>query len=211
MNDPYQQTFQTWNKVASLYQENFMDLDLYNDTYDRFCKLIEKEGAKVFEIGCGPGNVTKYLLAKRPDLYVEGIDIAPNMIELAKKNNPTANFQVMDCREIDRLTDMFDAVMCGFCMPYLSKEDCAKLIKDCSNLLNPGGVLYFSVIEDEYSKSGCETNSLGDKMYIYYHEVPYLQDYLKENSFDQIEIERKEYVKAGELHSIHMIFIAKKK
>lgn len=210
MNDPYQQTFNTWNKVASLYQDNFMDLDLYDDTYDLFCKLIKKEGARVFEIGCGPGNVTKYLLTKRPDLHIEGIDVAPNMIELAKKNNPSACFSVMDCRKIDELTDKFDAVMCGFCMPYLSKDDCAKMIKDCAALLNDKGVLYFSAIEDDYSKSGYEINSVGDKMYIYYHEASYLEEYLKENNFELIELKRKEYMKNGKLHSIHMIFIAKK-
>ena len=40
--NPYQITFETWNKVAAAYQEKFMELDLYNDTYDAFCALIEK-------------------------------------------------------------------------------------------------------------------------------------------------------------------------
>lgn len=31
--DRYTETFETWNKVASLYQDRFMDLDLCNDTY----------------------------------------------------------------------------------------------------------------------------------------------------------------------------------
>ncbi|MOA03554.1 hypothetical protein D3C78_1230660 [compost metagenome] len=84
------------------------------------------------------------------------------------------------------------------------------MIKDCSALLNDKGVLYFSAIEDDYSKSGYETNSVGDKMYIYYHEASYLEEYLKENNFELIELKRKEYIKAEKLHSIHMVFIAKK-
>ena len=87
--DSYQITFQTWNKVATLYQDKFMNVDLYNDTYDRFCELVEKPNPAIFEIGCGPGNITKYLLAKRPDFQIDAIDVAPNMIELAKANNPT--------------------------------------------------------------------------------------------------------------------------
>jgi trans-aconitate methyltransferase len=85
--DKYEITFDTWNKIASSYQERFMDLDLYNDTYDIFCSLIG-QNAQIFEIGCGPGNITKYILSKRSDLQIEGIDIAPNMIKLAEKNNP---------------------------------------------------------------------------------------------------------------------------
>ena len=60
-------TIETYNKLAESYKEKFMDLDLYDDTYDLFCKLITKPNANIFEIACGPGNITKYLLQKRPD------------------------------------------------------------------------------------------------------------------------------------------------
>ncbi|MBK8044287.1 MAG: isoprenylcysteine carboxylmethyltransferase family protein [Haliscomenobacter sp.] len=61
--DPYQITLHSWGKVASVYQDYFMDLDLYNDTYDAFCQAVYKPGARIFEIGCGPGNITRYVLA----------------------------------------------------------------------------------------------------------------------------------------------------
>ncbi len=205
--DPYKTTFETWNKIASIYQDKFMDLDLYNDTYDAFCKLIENRGAKILEIGCGPGNITKYLLAKRPDFKIEGLDVAPNMISLAKENNPTADFKVMDCREIDKITYKYDAIICGFCMPYLSKEDCAKLIKDSCSLLNKGGVLYLSTIEGDYSKSGYEAGSSGDKSFVYYHSADDLQKELKQNNFETIHLMRKDY---PEQNSTHLILIAKK-
>lgn len=101
--DRYKETFETWNKLASLYQDKFMDLDLYNETYDFVCNSITRVNAKVLEIGCGPGNITKYLLSQRPDFDIFGIDISPNMIELAEKNNPTAKFAVMDSRQINSL------------------------------------------------------------------------------------------------------------
>src|SRR5690606_38021251 len=99
--DRYQITFQTWDKVAEVYQDIFMDMALYNNTYDAFCSLIRNPNPRIFEIGCGPGNITRYLLSKRPDFKIEAIDIAPKMIKLAKTNNPQATFRVMDCREID--------------------------------------------------------------------------------------------------------------
>mgnify|MGYP001566204878 CR=1 FL=1 len=210
--DNYNHTFQTWNKLAAAYQDKFMNLDLYDDTYNLFCECIEKPGAKIFEIGCGPGNVTKYLLHKRPDFKIEAIDVAPSMIELAKENNPAADFKTMDCREIDTLTPGFDAVMCGFCMPYLTKADCTKLIKDCAHLLNSGGIFYFSAIEDDYDKSGYETSSNGEhKMYVYYHEAAYLEEALKTNDFDLIDIKRKNYPKSDGTSSTHIIFMAKRK
>ena len=32
--DRYTETFETWNKIATQYQDKFMQLDLYNYTYD---------------------------------------------------------------------------------------------------------------------------------------------------------------------------------
>ncbi|HKC68335.1 MAG TPA: class I SAM-dependent methyltransferase, partial [Bacteroidia bacterium] len=68
--DRYQNTFETWNKLAHNYQGKFMDFDLYDDTYNTFCQLLEKPNAKIFEIGCGPGNITRYLLTKHPDFKI---------------------------------------------------------------------------------------------------------------------------------------------
>ncbi len=209
--DNYENTFQIYNKVAEAYQDKFMYLDLYNNSYDLFCLLIEKQNPSILEIGCGPGNITKYILAKRNDFKIHGIDMAPNMIRHAKENNPTATFSLMDCREIHNIKEQFDAILCGFCIPYLTKEDCYKFIKDSSNLLIKGGILYFSLIEDSYDKSEFLTGSTGDKIFIYYHEITYLQEYLKEANFEIEMLQRIDYDQAPKAPAIHLIIIAKKK
>jgi 2-polyprenyl-3-methyl-5-hydroxy-6-metoxy-1,4-benzoquinol methylase len=210
--DRYQITIEGFDKLASAYQDKYMDEDLYDDTFDAFCQLVEKPGARIFEIGCGPGNITRYLLARRPDFAIEAIDFAPTMVELARANNPTARFKVMDCREMDQLRDQYDGIMCGFCMPYLSKEDWAKLIKDCFPLLNPGGVFYFSTIAGDYQKSGFESSSNGQaKAYVYYHQEAYLQGLLIENNFEPVDLIRKEFPKSDETFLSTLIFMARKK
>jgi len=207
----YLNTFKMWDKHALAYQSKFMDLDLYNDTYDKFCELLN-QNSTVFEIGCGPGNITKYLLSKRPDLKIDGIDVAPNMIALAKENNPTAQFEVMDCRKINSISKKYDAVICGFCMPYLSENDCEKLIQDSANLLNNKGLFYFSTIEGDYQQSGYEASSNGqDKMYVYYYSEDFLQQAVKKNNLSCLEVKRKSYSKADGTVNTHLIFIAQKK
>ncbi|MDB5221477.1 MAG: Methyltransferase type 11 [Chitinophagaceae bacterium] len=208
--DTYQETFDTWNKVAKLYQDKFMDLDLYDDTYDTFCEEVKIENATILEIGCGPGNITKYLLNKRPDFRIEGIDISPNMIELAKANNPTVNFKVMDCREIDKLHSTFDGIICGFCLPYLSESDSSKLVKDCGNLLNDKGVLYISFVEGDYSKSGFQTASSGDRTYFYFHTLESLRKELANNNFETIKLLNKIYKKSIATEEVHTVLIARK-
>ena len=208
--DRYKETFDTWNKVARFYQEKFMDLDLYDDTYDTFCDEVNIENATILEIGCGPGNITKYLLNKRPDFRIEGIDISPNMIELAKTNNPIADFKVMDCREIDKLQSKFNGIICGFCLPYLSKFDSSKMIKDCTTLFKDKGVLYISFIEGDYLNSGFQIASTGDRTYFYFHTLEGLTKELKDCSFETIKLFHRNYKKNLATEEIHTVVIAKK-
>ena len=211
MENRYTETFKTWNKVALLYQNKFMDLDLYNDTYDFICSSLNKPNSKILEIGCGPGNITKYILSKRPDLDIFGIDIAPNMIELAKRNNPKASFAMMDSREISKIITKYDGIIVGFCLPYLSQTDSEKLISDAKNLLNDSGLIYISFVEGDPNKSDFQVGSTGDRSYFYYHSLDKLKALLIDNLFEDLKVFNVEYKKSETEIDIHTILTAKKK
>ena len=208
--DRYKETFETWDKVASLYEERFMDLDLYDQTYDLICSSVRDKNAKILEIGCGPGNITKYLLNKRPDFEIFGIDISPNMIKLAKKNNPTAKFKVMDSREISMLKTKYNVIICGFCLPYLSENDCEKLILDFAQRVNGDGLVYISFMEGNANQSGFQASSTGDRVYFYYHELKKLNAQLHSNGFEALKTFKVPYTRADLTKEIHTIVIAKK-
>lgn len=209
--DRYKETITTWDTLAARYQDNFMHLHIYNESYDLFCEKIENKIANIFEIACGPGNITQYLLQKNPQYNIDAIDTSPNMILLAKKNNSTANYRVMDCRQIDSITKKYDGIICGFCLPYLNQNDCQKLIKDSSELLTNNGVLYISTIEGKYEQSGYETGSTGDRMYVYYYEADFLIDCCKQNQFNAVETIRIPFTKRNGLIETHLILMARKK
>lgn len=208
--DHYKETFETWNKLATRYEERFMDLDLYNDTYDHICKSITQPNGKILEIGCGPGNITKYLLSKRPDFDIFGIDIAPNMIELAKKNNPSARFAVMDCRQIDQISEKYDGIVAGFCLPYLSQADSRKFIADCYSLLNEGGLIYISFVEGDPNKSGFQVSKSGDRSYFYYYQLDELKKNLIESDFGVLTVFKVEYTNSANQIDFHTIISANK-
>ena len=209
--DKYEETFETWNKVASLYQDKFMDLDIYNDTYDFICNSITKARAKILEIGCGPGNITKYLLSARPDFVILGIDIAPTMIKLAQKNNPTARFDTMDIRKIDEIKSKYDGIICGFCLPYLSLTDSQKLLADCYSLLTEEGLIYISFVEGNPNKSGFKTASSGDRTFFYYYSLDDITQQLSKNNFDLLKIFNVDYKRNETESEIHKIITARKK
>ncbi|HSN61047.1 MAG TPA: class I SAM-dependent methyltransferase [Ferruginibacter sp.] len=188
-----------------------MNLDLYNETYDFICNSILKKNAKLLEIGCGPGNITKYLLTKRPDFKIQGIDIAPNMIALAKKNNPLASFCVMDIRHIDKLQTKFDGIIGGFCLPYLSASESLKLITDSCDLLIDNGLLYISFVEGDPKMSGFQVGSSGDRSYFNYHTLENLNRLLINNGFDQPELFKVNYPQADNKKIFHTILVTRKK
>ncbi len=204
----YKETFTTWNKVAELYQEKFMDLTLYNDSYDLFCNELKKQNSGVLEIGCGPGNISKYLLSKRNDLKITGIDIAPAMIKLAKVNNPAAEFFELDIRSLNQIEKRFEGIIGGFCLPYLSGDDCLKLFNDCRNLLSDDGILYLSYIEGD-GKSDYLTGSSGHRTYFYDHQLHNIKDQLKEHDFEIARTLQKDFNNNG-TDEVHTILIAKK-
>ncbi len=208
--DRYKETFDTWNKIASLYQDKFMELDLYNDTYDFICNSIDKPNAKLLEIGCGPGNITKYLIAKRPDFDIFGIDIAPNMVELARQNNPTAHFAVMDSRQINNLDSTYDGIVCGFCLPYLSQTETNELIANSYDLLNENGLLYLSFVEGDPDKSDFKAGS-GGRVYFYYHKLDDITSQLSSFKFGEIKIFKVKYKISETEFDTHTIMTAKKK
>ena len=200
---------ETFDRVASAYQDKFMDFDLYNDGYDLICRLI-REGGTMIDVGCGPGNISKYVASKRPDVNITMIDTAPNMLKLAKLNVPNAQCQLCDARSIRSLGSNFDAILFGFCFPYLSKDECIAAIADSYAMLNDDGLIYFSYIEDHYSKSGYEKSTDQHDFYVFYHQADYLRDALQQHRFKVVAEYGKTYLRGGGISELHTIIIAQK-
>jgi len=200
-----------FNKHAEAYQNRFMNVDLYKDSLNTFCDTITQKSPQVLDIACGPGNVAKYLLSRRPDLLLLGLDLAPKMIDLANRNNPNAHFEVMDCRSINKLVQKFHAVICSFCLPYISSADVNHLIHNIGNLLFEKSVLYISTIEGNYTNSGYKKSSQGDLVFMHYYDEAYLTKELKKNGFFIFDISRKENVTGNGEKMIDLIIIAKKR
>lgn len=198
-----------FNKLAEGYQQKFMNVDLYRESFNFFCDHLQIKDPEILELACGPGNITQYLLQKRPDLKILGIDLAPNMIELAKINNPGCQFEVRDGRDLSFLDKKLDGLVCGFFFPYLNKAETLQLIEEVSAKLRSGGLFYISTMEDSYSKSGFKKGSSGDEIYMHYHEAEYLIHALEKHQLKVLKIDRAKYVYQGE-PTTDLIIIAKK-
>ena len=102
-------------------------------------------------------------------------------------------------------------IICGFCIPYLSRADTYQLLKNCAVLLKPGGLLYFSTIKGDYDQSGYEVASTGDRTYVYYYNETDFLNELVENDFTLVKLEEINFPKTNGVTQINQIFISQKK
>lgn len=208
--DKYQQTAETWNGMAKLYEEKFMYLDLYNESYDLFATLVNKEDAAILEFGCGPGNICHYMLQQQPGWKWLGTDVAPAMIELAKENNPTAVFEVMDARDAANISQQFNGIVSGFCLPFLSQEDCAVFFKEAARILSPEGILYLSFMEGPYENSTYKTGSNAQQTFFHYHPMNVLEAQLQHAGLAIEQVMQVPYKRNENEAEMHTIVIARK-
>jgi len=101
-------------------------------------------GDRVLDLGCGNGRLFGAIKEKGGDYH--GIDNSEKLIELAKKNNPQAEFQTADALNIPFGDNYFDKV---FAIAVLHHIPSLKLrldfLKEIKRVLKQNGVLILTV------------------------------------------------------------------
>jgi SAM-dependent methyltransferase len=200
----------TFHTLADRYREKYMDLTMYDDSYREFCELLPRGRARVLDAACGPGNVSRYLMAQRPDLDLLGIDLAPRMVELAREAVPSAKFAVRDCRNLADLKLRFEGIICAFGLPYFSQEEAVAFIRAACKALEPEGVLYLSTMLGRREDSGFERCSSGDQVYVNYYSEEELICPLHGCGFTIVKQKRIPSPSAAPKATTDLIVIAKK-
>ena len=150
-------------------------------------------GLRVLDAGCGPGRHSKRLLAKGAE--VTGIDVSPEMIDIARKHcGGRGRFLTANFERARFGRGSFDLIVASLSLMY-SKE-IGPVIKNFARWLKPGGRLIFSIyhpvrflqkIPDfDFSRrrkvwihlQGCDVT-----VFNYYHPTADYFDALNENGF----------------------------
>lgn len=96
-------------------------------------------GARVLDLGCGPGVPATRLLAERFDLT--GVDFSPAQVELARSRIPEARFIEANLCEVDFPSGAFDAVISLFGVSHTPRAGHEALFRRIAGWLRPGGLL----------------------------------------------------------------------
>ena len=132
-----------------------LTLGKIDKAYDRLIEYIKKDD-KVLDIGCGTGMLSFRAILKGGN--VTGIDINPEMLEIAKKRieeveeKERIEFLEMGVAEMDRFeNDSFDVIMSGLCFSELSEDEISFTLKQIKRILRSNGK--FLLADEIKSKS----------------------------------------------------------
>jgi len=97
-----------------------------------------KEGARILEIGCGPGTIARYL----PQAEYVGFDVSSKYIEMARKRFPQAQFV---CERVSQFSlakqQSFDVVLALGILHHLDDQEAGQLFRIAHDALKSGGKL----------------------------------------------------------------------
>jgi tRNA (cmo5U34)-methyltransferase len=144
------------NKVKAHFEEEAREFDeiilklipQYKDMINALISSIplnNDDSIKVLDLGCGTGNITKTLKGRFPNAQCTCLDLAENMIEMAKiKLNEynDINYVIGDFYSLE-FSENYDAIVSSLALHHLvTDDDKIEFYKKIYGALNDGGVFY---------------------------------------------------------------------
>ena len=147
-----------------------------------------KEDRKFLEIGCGAGAVSKFI-AEKYRVQVTGIDLDPDLIELAKKNVGSMgniNFQVCDATNLPFEDKEFDIILTFGVMHHI--QNWTDAFKEIRRVLKPYGHFIYSDLV-YYDWAAKIVRKLKTKYGV--TNFPFIYSFFRENNFSTIHTSLK--------------------
>lgn len=98
-------------------------------------------GSRVLDVATGPGYVAAAALARGAE--ARGIDVAEEMVELARRLNPEATFVQGDAEQLPFEGGTFDAAVANFAILHVGRPE--RATAELRRVLRPGGKVALTV------------------------------------------------------------------
>lgn len=149
--------YQKWENLAYKYNRLWVQKYSLGPTRREVLKIVlpklrAGEAVKIFEAGCGTGQLIREIAEQFPQVDYLGIDAAQNMIELARESVKGLNIRFEICPiESFINTEKYDIIVCTHAFPYFPDKE--EALRKFAKLCNPGTTVIIA---------NSSTNSLKD-------------------------------------------------
>jgi 2-polyprenyl-3-methyl-5-hydroxy-6-metoxy-1,4-benzoquinol methylase len=193
-NSNIKQTIDAYNKNAESYAKKFDNYEIYQNKISDFQEKYIPKGAKVLDLGCGPGNNIKTILGKDETCFFTGVDLSEKFINIAKTRFPQFTFLKKDIRFLE-MNEQFEVVVASFCIVHLTNEETKGFLKNLSKLAAANCYIYLSYMNGE--KSGFESTSFSkEEIFFNYYEDEFIFDLIARNNIHVLELGKEEYIES---------------
>lgn len=121
-------------------------------------EIAHKDGARVLDVGCGTGVLTRRLAGRPGVASVVGVDVAPPLLERARElaeDFEAVEFHVADARELPFADDAFDVVLFDSTLSHVPGPE--RALAEAYRVLRPSG--WLGAFDGDYATA---TVALGD-------------------------------------------------
>ena len=112
-----------------------------------FCELVlgADIGASVGDIGCGTGRPDPFLATR--GLAPRGVDLSPEMIRVARRDQPGFEYEVADLRELPFEDASLAGIVCWYSVIHAAPGDVPAYFAEFGRAVKPGGHLLAAFFE----------------------------------------------------------------
>ncbi|UFH53407.1 class I SAM-dependent methyltransferase [Spirosoma sp. KNUC1025] len=164
MKDPKRIVQQGYDRLGHRYRTHYEQENphRYEDLLRTFIQVLSPN-ADVLELGCADGIPTAQYLSQ----YVnyQGVDISPIQINLARRNAPSAHFEVADMAALVFPDRSFDGIIALYSIIHLPLAEQPALFKSAYQWLRPNGYLLCIVGAGEWTGTDSNWIEPGTGMY----------------------------------------------
>jgi ubiquinone/menaquinone biosynthesis C-methylase UbiE len=106
---------------------------------DRFADEVAATGGRVADVGCGPGRITAYLASRGANVF--GLDLSPQMIEVASVSYPDLLFEVGTMTGLPSGDGELAGVLAWYSTIHTPLDELDAVFAEFARVLQPGGAL----------------------------------------------------------------------
>jgi ubiquinone/menaquinone biosynthesis C-methylase UbiE len=196
MMQPQEKIIKTYNATAESYAATRID-ELSKKHFDRlilkeFAQLNKDKGTCA-DFGCGPGQTTKFLFDADVNDII-GIDISPEMVNVARRIFPYIKFETGDLLALPYKENYFASAVAFYAIVHFDYDQIAKAFKEVNRVLKKDAHFLFSFHVGEETVHFDQANGIDVDIDLHFLQTNQILKLLDDNNFRMIDtVERLPY------------------